>query len=109
MKKKLWMSYDLGINGDYSNLYSWLDNHQAKECGDSFAYIKSFEYSNLFLAELKESIKKAVKLKKSDRIYIIYKKDDDGASSGKFLFGQRKVAPWMGYGTDYQETLEEDD
>ena len=37
MKKFIWLSYDLGIGGDYESLYSWLDNHEAKECGDSVA------------------------------------------------------------------------
>ena len=26
-----------GVGGDYEGLYSWLDDHDAKECGDSVA------------------------------------------------------------------------
>ena len=31
----VWISYDLGIRGDYEGLYAWLDSHRAKECGDA--------------------------------------------------------------------------
>ena len=27
MKKAIWISYDLGIGGDYDGLYRWLANH----------------------------------------------------------------------------------
>ena len=32
-RSTIWISYDLGVRGDYENLYSWLDTHGAKECG----------------------------------------------------------------------------
>ena len=38
-KQVIWISFDLGIRGDYENLYAWLDEHGAKECGDNFASI----------------------------------------------------------------------
>ena len=38
MKQAIWLSYDLGVRGDYEGLYAWLDKHQAKECGDNIAY-----------------------------------------------------------------------
>ena len=31
----IWISYDLGVRGDYEGLYAWLDSHGAKECGDT--------------------------------------------------------------------------
>jgi len=40
MKKAVWISYDLGIKGDYQGLYSWLDDHDAIECGNSVAFIQ---------------------------------------------------------------------
>ena len=39
MKSAVWISYDLGVNGDYESLYSWLDIQGAKECGTSVAYL----------------------------------------------------------------------
>jgi hypothetical protein len=37
MKKRFWLSYDLGIDGDYDGLYGWLDRIKAIECGDGLA------------------------------------------------------------------------
>jgi hypothetical protein len=30
----VWISFDLGVRGDYEGMYAWLDTHNAKECGD---------------------------------------------------------------------------
>jgi hypothetical protein len=38
-KKAIWISYDFGLNGDYTGLYTWLDNMKAIECGNSLAFI----------------------------------------------------------------------
>lgn len=35
--KRVWISYDLGVQADYDGLYQWLDEHKARECGDSVA------------------------------------------------------------------------
>jgi hypothetical protein len=35
MNSAVWISYDLGVQADYEGMYAWLDEHQAKECGDS--------------------------------------------------------------------------
>lgn len=40
VKSAIWLSYDLGVNGDYEGMYAWLDNHGAKECGGSVAYLQ---------------------------------------------------------------------
>jgi hypothetical protein len=29
IKSAIWVSYDLGVQGDYPGIYSWLDEHQA--------------------------------------------------------------------------------
>jgi hypothetical protein len=34
---RYWLSFDLGLQGDYDNLYAWLDKQGAQECGDSVA------------------------------------------------------------------------
>ena len=46
MHTVMWMSYDLGVKGDYEGLYAWLDDHDAKECGNSVAFLR-YEYSSL--------------------------------------------------------------
>ena len=40
MKKAIWISYDLGIKGDFQGLYAWLDDHDGIECGNSVAFIQ---------------------------------------------------------------------
>jgi hypothetical protein len=41
MKKiAIWLTYDLGVGGDFEGLYSWLDDKEAIECGNNNAYFK---------------------------------------------------------------------
>lgn len=104
MKKMLWISYDLGVRGDYEGLYAWLDNHNARECGNSVAALE-YEYSTVFLEELQDDISRNVALAKHDRMYIIWR--EERKIKGKFLFGTRKAAPWSGYGSQESEIDEE--
>lgn len=96
MKMAVWLSYDLGITGDFTGLYQWLDTHHAIECGNSAAFIK-FDYEEDFFTEIKSNMGEFVKVKSTDRIYVIYKDVENNRTIGKFLFGNRKTAPWAGY------------
>ena len=91
MKSTIWLSYDLGDNGDYEGLYSCLDGHGAKECGTSVAFLKYPHEGDLATA-LKADIEAAVSLDKRSRVYLIHER------KGKYLFGRRKGAPWEGFG-----------
>ncbi len=103
--KIVWLSFDLGVKGDYENLYVWLDRHEARECGDSVAVFNyGFAGADL-IAAIKKDLKKNVNLRARDRIYAIFLKD--GKMKGTFLFGNRKAAPWSGYGK-YVEGGEDD-
>ena len=97
MKKAIWISYDLGIGGDYDGLYRWLANHEAVECGDGLAF---FNYKHTtggdVLDELKADIESHVMINNKTRIYCIRKVADK--LKGTFLFGARKGNPWEGYG-----------
>lgn len=104
MKKAVWLSYDIGVKGDYEGLYIWLDNHEAVECGDSQAFFFYMANEDLII-ELKEELKQSVELRKRDRIYVIWK--DGDKIRGKFIFGNRKAAPWTGYGNKETEIEEE--
>ena len=64
MTKAVWISFDLGVSGDYEGMYSWLDSHGAKERGDSLAFIKEYEAQRDLVAELKRDIKESVELNK---------------------------------------------
>ena len=105
MESLIWVSFDLGVSGDYENMYAWLDDHQAKECGDSVA---SFRFScDGDLAEsLKTEIENAVSLNKRSRVYVVYR--DGGKLKGRYIIGRRKSAPWDGYGTHEEHDDDEE-
>lgn len=100
----IWLSYDLGVDGDYENLYSWLDDKEARECGDSVAALR-YEYTEDIEEEIKKDIQQHVTLREKDRIYMIFR--DTGRLKGKFIFGGRKKAPWSGYAVEKNGSLED--
>lgn len=71
MKKSVWISYNLGIKGDYQSLYEWLDNHEAKECGYSLVFLIYNMKEDLF-SEIKFDLEEHVNFENGDRIFIIY-------------------------------------
>ena len=95
MKNRVWLSYDLSVDGDYENLYNWLDSKNAKECGDSIA-VFFYEYKNDLFEEILSDLKSSVDFRKNDRIYVLAIFSDN-KYSGKFIIGKRKSAPWIGY------------
>lgn len=98
MQKTIWISYDLGVKGDYKNLYRWLDNFNAVECGNNLALIKLESPNGETLPDyIKREIGDAVTISNNDRIYIIWK-NQEGLTKGRFIFGKRKASPWIGYG-----------
>lgn len=103
MQVRIWISFDLGESGDYQGMYAWLDNHQAVECGDNLAslFVECTDRSTVeedVMAELKAN----VKLTPSDRVYVIYRREDN-LTRGAFMHGQRKSSsPWAGCGTSNQ-------
>jgi len=105
-KKVFWLSYDLGIKGDYTGLYTFLDSVNAKECGDSIAFFQK-DYGSDFLSAITKEIEKYVKISKTDRLYVIYIESKTNKAKGKFLFGARKRAPWEGYATTGVSTEED--
>lgn len=107
-KQTIWLSYDLGVKGDYPGLYRLLDTYGAKESGSSIAYFK-FEYKTNLIKELIELIKKYVDIKNSDRFYLISKKSNgvDVKFAGRFIIGNRKSSPWEGYGPSQDDSFDE--
>ena len=95
MESFIWMSYDLGVTGDYEGLYAWLDEHEAKECGSDVAHFL-FSHTGDVFESLKAEIKDAVSLDKRSRIYVICINGEK--TKGRFIIGRRKSAPWDGFG-----------
>ena len=102
MKKlRIWLSYDLGIRGDYEGLYKWLDEHDAVETGNSCA---SFWFDSKDNND--DTIKKTLlrewrcfETNKNTRMYVIRKSIMNGKElmRGGFLIGARRGNPWEGY------------
>ena len=102
----IWVSFDLGVGGDYEGMYRWLDNHKAKECGDNCATLHYSSKANL-LAELKKDLKGSVRLnEKRNRVYVVYR--EDSKIKGAFVIGRRRQAPWTGYGVLEEEAVDEE-
>ena len=112
MKKTVWMSYDLGVSGDYQSLYAWLDNNDAKECGDGFAVFSiDMEKGDDVFDVLRRKLEEHVSFGKRARIYALCRSRKSEVR-GKFIVGhRRKQAPWDGYGTnhDQEEDSEQDE
>lgn len=106
-KKTFWFSYDLGIKGNYNSLYNWLDKYKAKECGDSIAVFEFVCKTDNPREEIKKDLLKNVKFSKTDRIYLIWRDDTKQSSSGAFIIGHRKPAPWEGYfATEIEQSVD---
>ena len=104
-KKTIWMTYDLGLRGNYSALFTFLDNHKAIECGNGTAYFLYENENNLnsedLIQKLKNELEEMVAPSTSDRIYIIWRDNENSGVKGRFLFGSRKTPPWVGYSTEF--------
>ena len=99
MERIYWLSYDLGVGGDYEKLYEWLDDHDARPCGQSVAFFtyKSRRRDIGIDEALEQELTHLLDLRPNNKLYIIRRKDD-GKLSGSFIYGKRSSSPWEGYG-----------
>jgi hypothetical protein len=102
-KKAIWLAYDLGLKGDYTGLFAWLDNHDAIECGNGLAFFRiDWDKNKIKQGRIEyivfSDIVKSISLSKTDRLYMIWKDDSTNKMRGTFLSGSRKQNPWQGYG-----------
>ncbi len=93
-KHAIWISFDLGVQGDYEGLYRWLDEHGAEECGDSVAFVRC-KYQGDVLESLRKDLESNVQINNRTRVYVIH--EQSGKAKGKFLIGGRKRPAWSGY------------
>ena len=94
MRKFVWLSFDLGVQGDYEGMYDFLDQHQAKECGDSLACFW-YEATGDLVDTMTIAIHNHMDIGPKARIYLIWL--EGGKLRGKFLFGKRKNPLWAGH------------
>jgi len=102
MKRAIWLSFDLGVRGDYEGIYTWLDEHDATECGDNVAFL-DYEFKGELLEALKRDLKESVDVTRKTRIYVIHRDPKKKTMKGRFIFGSRKAPPWSGYGRGEEE------
>lgn len=107
MKKAIWLSYDIGVRGDYEALYSWLDGKGAIECGDSLAFF-IFEAEGDFLGALKKELAETLDIAKRMRFYVVYRDTSTNKVKGNFLFGARKAPPWAGHAMPAESAVEDE-
>ena len=95
-KSTIWISFDLGVRGDYESLYTWLDGHKAKECVDNLALL-TYQHSGNLLDALRKELKNALEIDKRTRIYVIYRDVATKKMRGFFVCGGRRAPPWSGF------------
>ncbi len=102
MKSRIWLSYELGLRGDYEGLYAWLDQNDAKECCDNLAFLE-YEHDGELLHSLKKEMENAFEISKKSRFYVIFRDHETDELKGKFIFGSRKAPRWKGFAYDGQD------
>lgn len=97
-KSRYWISFDLGLMGNYSRVYEWLDSLHAQECGPGVATITSTKSRDQLGAEIQRILKGAPRA----RAYMISMKQ-----GGRFVAGGRKAAPWEGFASSSVSSVDE--
>jgi hypothetical protein len=97
-KTRYWISFDLGLMGNYSQVYEWLDSLDAQECGPGVATITSPKSRDQLTAEIQRLLKGVSRA----RVYIISMKQ-----GGRFVAGARKAAPWEGFAATTANSVDE--
>ncbi len=105
-RSMVWLSYDLGVRGDYAGLYSWLDTRGAKECGDSIAVFK-YDYEGQLRDALIADLRNAIELTRRTRLYAVFRDPDTGRARGTFIYGNRRASPWTGYAANAETADDE--
>jgi len=103
----IWISYDLGVTGDYEGLYQWLDQQEAKECGDNLATLK-YKHSGALIESLKNELKNSIVETRRTRIYVIYRDAESKKFKGAFIFGGRKTPAWFGFAGRDEDSVDEE-
>jgi hypothetical protein len=109
MVSSIWICFDLGVRGDYTSLYTWLDERGAKECaGNGVAFLK-YEHEDLVDRAIKLEFRRMLAADPSARVYLIYRDREANKLKGVWIMGRRKGAPWAGFGPTPSPSDEEED
>src|SRR5437762_7382949 len=101
--ERYWISFDLGLQGEYRPLFEWLDRQDAKESGDGLGAQECGENVATFRSDkTTEEIKNELttllsKQKENAKVYLIGK-NEEGKYTGRLALGKRrKSPPWKGF------------
>jgi hypothetical protein len=101
--ERYWISFDLGLQGDYRPLFEWLDRQDAKEHGDGQGAQECGENVATFRSDKttaqiqKEIVRVLGGQKENARVYLIGR-NEEGKYTGRFIVGKRRRSPaWKGF------------
>lgn len=100
----IWLSYDLGLPGDYDSLYVWFDQNGAKVCGKGLAHL-IYTFKDNLKEELLEELNRTIDITPKAMLYLIYFDNEEQKIKGTFMVGRRRWTPWEGCA----EALAQDD
>ena len=92
----VWITFDLGPDGDYKGLYAWLDAHRASGCGESVAVL-SYRCEGAIPDGIRADLKASIKIDAHTSVYVIYRDPATNENRGAFIFGERRAPAWNGY------------
>ncbi len=91
----VWITFDLGVHGDYKGLYAWLDAHEANGCGESVAVL-TYRCEGSIPDRIREELRKRIGIDDQTSVYVIYRDPTTNENRGAFIFGERKAPVWNG-------------
>src|SRR4051795_480352 len=91
----VWITFDLGLDGDYKGLYAWLDAHDANGCGESVAVL-TYHCEGSIPDRIRDDLGTSIGIDADTSIYVIYRDLATNENRGAFIFGERRVAVWNG-------------
>ena len=94
----MWITFDLGVDGDYRGLYAWLDAHDASGCGELVAVL-TYPCEGSLPDRLRDDLKNSIGIDEHTSIYVIYREPATNENRGAFVFGGRRAPVWDGYST----------
>jgi hypothetical protein len=98
----VWITFDLGNDGDYKGLYAWLDAHDANGCGESVAVL-TYHCDGSIPDGIRDELKLSIGVDADTCVYVIYRDAATNENRGAFIFGERRVPVWNGHASSQRD------
>jgi hypothetical protein len=92
---RFWLIFDIGLSTSFENLFAWLDDNDADECGDNAATFSSNKSVQTIVKELTAACQNGG----GSRLYLVRRNVQGHGYVDRFIVGRRKAAPWSGFGS----------